>query len=145
MDLMPRGYGAQCDAVRPLGAMSWLILQVAYKAISAGQVWTLCRGDTAHSAMLCVRLVLWSWLILQVAYKAISAGQVWTLCRGDTAHSAMLCVRLVLWSWLILQVAYKAISAGQMEGDIRSSSSEISDSSHSNHSTPNRINNKKET
>ncbi|KAH9640536.1 hypothetical protein HF086_001585 [Spodoptera exigua] len=32
----------------------------------------------------------------------------------------------------------------QMEGDIRSSSSEISDSSHqSNHSTPNRVNNKK--
>ncbi|XP_075983648.1 ceramide synthase 5-like isoform X2 [Anticarsia gemmatalis] len=57
----------------------------------------------------------------------------------------LLCLHLV-WTWLILQVAYKAISAGRMEGDIRSSSSEISDSSHqSNHSTPKHVNNKKET
>ncbi|XP_050552881.1 ceramide synthase 6 isoform X2 [Spodoptera frugiperda] len=61
--------------------------------------------------------------------------------------NSLLCLLLglhMVWTWLILQVAYKAISAGQMEGDIRSSSSEISDSSHqSNHSTPNRVNNKK--
>ncbi|XP_049879535.1 ceramide synthase 5-like isoform X2 [Pectinophora gossypiella] len=61
--------------------------------------------------------------------------------------NSLLCLLLVLhlvWTWLILQVAYKAIAAGQMEGDIRSSSSDVSDSSHqSNHSTPNRVNNKK--
>ncbi|XP_026333817.1 ceramide synthase 5-like isoform X2 [Hyposmocoma kahamanoa] len=53
----------------------------------------------------------------------------------------------MVWTWFIFQVAYKAINAGKMEGDIRSSSSsDISDSSHnSNHSTPNRVNNKKET
>ncbi|XP_013184237.1 ceramide synthase 5 isoform X1 [Amyelois transitella] len=58
----------------------------------------------------------------------------------------LLCLHLV-WTWLILQVAYKTITSGQMEGDIRSSSSELSDSSHSqsNHNTPNRLNNKKET
>ncbi|XP_049879534.1 ceramide synthase 5-like isoform X1 [Pectinophora gossypiella] len=63
--------------------------------------------------------------------------------------NSLLCLLLVLhlvWTWLILQVAYKAIAAGQMEGDIRSSSSDVSDSSHqSNHSTPNRVNNKKDT
>ncbi|XP_077298844.1 ceramide synthase schlank isoform X2 [Arctopsyche grandis] len=45
--------------------------------------------------------------------------------------NSLLCLLLVLhviWTWLILKVAYKALSAGQMEGDIRSSSSEISDS-----------------
>ncbi|XP_047520917.1 ceramide synthase 5 isoform X1 [Pieris napi] len=56
----------------------------------------------------------------------------------------LLCLHMV-WTWLILQVAYKAINAGKMEGDIRSSSSDVSDSSHqSNHSTPNRVNNKKD-
>ncbi|XP_063368886.1 ceramide synthase 6-like isoform X2 [Cydia amplana] len=63
--------------------------------------------------------------------------------------NSLLCLLLALhmiWTWLILQVAYKTIKAGQMEGDIRSSSSDISDSSHySNHSTPNRVNNKKDT
>ncbi|GBP45833.1 Ceramide synthase 6 [Eumeta japonica] len=56
--------------------------------------------------------------------------------------NSLLCLLLalhILWTWFILQVAYKAINAGQMEGDIRSSSSEISDSSHhSNNSTPTR-------
>ncbi|KAG6446778.1 ceramide synthase 5 isoform X3 [Manduca sexta] len=63
--------------------------------------------------------------------------------------NSLLCLLLALhmvWTWLIGQVAYKAISVGQMEGDIRSSSSELSDSSHqSNHSTPNRVKSKKET
>lgn len=58
----------------------------------------------------------------------------------------LLLVLHIVWTWLILQVAYKAINAGQMEGDIRSSSSEVSDSSHhSNHSTPSRLNHKKDT
>ncbi|KOB78804.1 LAG1 longevity assurance-like protein 6 [Operophtera brumata] len=59
----------------------------------------------------------------------------------------LLCLLLVLhlyWTWLIFQVAYKAIRSGKMEGDIRSSSSEISDSSQQpHHSTPIRVNNKK--
>ncbi|CAB3220224.1 unnamed protein product [Arctia plantaginis] len=62
--------------------------------------------------------------------------------------NGLLCLLLLLhlvWTWLILQVAYKSIGSGQMDGDIRSSSSEISDSSHqSNHSTPRHVNNKKE-
>ncbi|XP_062528890.1 ceramide synthase 6 isoform X5 [Bombyx mori] len=62
--------------------------------------------------------------------------------------NSLLCLLLALhmvWTWLIVQVAYKSISAGQMEGDIRSSSSDISDSSHhSNHSTPNRVRSKKD-
>ncbi|XP_045770696.1 ceramide synthase 5-like isoform X1 [Maniola jurtina] len=60
--------------------------------------------------------------------------------------NSLLCLLLalhMLWTWLILQVAYKSINAGKMEGDIRSSSSDFSDSSHqSNHSTPNRLNKK---
>ncbi|XP_053617763.1 ceramide synthase 6-like isoform X2 [Plodia interpunctella] len=57
--------------------------------------------------------------------------------------NSLLCLLLALhlvWTWLILQVAYKTITSGQMEGDIRSSSSEISDSSNdpSNHSSPHR-------
>ncbi|XP_063371675.1 ceramide synthase 2-like [Cydia amplana] len=42
----------------------------------------------------------------------------------------------VYWTWLILQVAYRAIKHGQVDGDIRSSSSEVSDSSATN--APNR-------
>ncbi|KPI99069.1 LAG1 longevity assurance-like 6 [Papilio xuthus] len=56
--------------------------------------------------------------------------------------NTLLCLMLglhLVWTWLILQVAYKAITAGKLDGDIRSSSSELSDSSHqSNHSTPSR-------
>ncbi|XP_049879537.1 ceramide synthase 5-like [Pectinophora gossypiella] len=52
----------------------------------------------------------------------------------------------IVWTWLILQIAYRALSAGQMDGDIRSSSSELSDSpQNSNHSSPTRHKNKKET
>ncbi|XP_050353367.1 ceramide synthase 5 isoform X1 [Nymphalis io] len=57
----------------------------------------------------------------------------------------LLLILHMVWTWLILQVAYNAITAGKIEGDIRSSSSDISDSSHhSNHSTPNRYNSKKD-
>ncbi|KAI5642617.1 TLC domain-containing protein [Phthorimaea operculella] len=55
----------------------------------------------------------------------------------------LMCLHVV-WTWLILQVAYRTIVSGQLEKDIRSSSSEVSDSSHqSNTSTPNHSNNKK--
>lgn len=40
----------------------------------------------------------------------------------------MLCLHVV-WTYIILQIAHTALKSGQMEGDIRSSSSEISDSS----------------
>ncbi|XP_063832943.1 ceramide synthase 5-like [Ostrinia nubilalis] len=36
----------------------------------------------------------------------------------------------VVWTWLILLMAYNTIKAGQMEGDIRSSNSELSSSPH---------------
>ncbi|XP_072934202.1 ceramide synthase 6-like [Epargyreus clarus] len=56
--------------------------------------------------------------------------------------NSLLCLLLLLhvvWTVLILQIAYKAIRAGQMDGDIRSSSSDLSDSpNHSNHSSPSR-------
>ncbi|OWR55056.1 ceramide synthase 6 like protein [Danaus plexippus plexippus] len=61
--------------------------------------------------------------------------------------NSLLCLLLILhivWTCLILQIAYITIKAGQMEGDIRSSSSELSESpNHSNHSSPTRANNKK--
>lgn len=41
----------------------------------------------------------------------------------------LLLVLHVLWTWLILQIVYNSFAAGQMDGDIRSSSSELSDSS----------------
>ncbi|KAJ0173276.1 hypothetical protein K1T71_011452 [Dendrolimus kikuchii] len=52
----------------------------------------------------------------------------------------------IVWTWLILQIAYNTIKAGQMEGDIRSSSSELSDSpQNSNHNTPSRSKSRKDT
>nr|XP_049699062.1 ceramide synthase 6 isoform X1 [Helicoverpa armigera] len=61
--------------------------------------------------------------------------------------NSLLCLLLVLhivWTWLILQIAYVAIKAGQMDGDIRSSSSDLSDSPHnSNHSSPTRSKSRK--
>ncbi|GAB0093945.1 ceramide synthase 5 [Sergentomyia squamirostris] len=41
----------------------------------------------------------------------------------------LLLVLHVVWTYLILQIAYRALQSGQMEGDIRSSSSDISESS----------------
>ncbi|XP_063628400.1 ceramide synthase 6-like [Cydia splendana] len=52
--------------------------------------------------------------------------------------NSLLCLLLVLhvvWTWLILQIAYKAIYAGKMDGDIRSSSDELSDSSNRSNGT----------
>ncbi|RVE49133.1 hypothetical protein evm_006254 [Chilo suppressalis] len=57
--------------------------------------------------------------------------------------NTLLCLLLalhVVWTWLILQIAYITIKAGQMEGDIRSSSSDASDSPH----TPNHVQNHKD-
>ncbi|KAG6446773.1 ceramide synthase 5 [Manduca sexta] len=63
--------------------------------------------------------------------------------------NSLLCLLLalhIIWTWLILQIAYNAFKAGQMDGDIRSSSSELSDSpQNSNHSSPSRAKNKKVT
>ncbi|KAL4704372.1 hypothetical protein ACJJTC_017606 [Scirpophaga incertulas] len=56
--------------------------------------------------------------------------------------NTLLCLLLalhVVWTWLILHIAYNTLKAGQMEGDIRSSSSEGSDSPH----TPNNAHNHK--
>lgn len=39
----------------------------------------------------------------------------------------ILLVLHIFWTYLILKIAYKALNAGQMEGDIRSSSSNISE------------------
>ncbi|XP_055693041.1 ceramide synthase 5 [Lutzomyia longipalpis] len=41
----------------------------------------------------------------------------------------LLLVLHVVWTYLILQIAYTAVKSGQMEGDIRSSSSDFSESS----------------
>ncbi|GJQ85321.1 hypothetical protein Trydic_g10565 [Trypoxylus dichotomus] len=43
----------------------------------------------------------------------------------------LLLILHVVWTYLILKIAYKALMAGQMEGDIRSSSSNYSESSKS--------------
>ncbi|XP_047033080.1 ceramide synthase 6 isoform X2 [Helicoverpa armigera] len=91
------------------------------------------------------RLVIYPFYIIWST--SIRAPMILPMFPAYYIFNSLLCLLLglhMVWTWLILQVAYKAISAGQMEGDIRSSSSEISDSSHqSNHSTPNRVNNKK--
>ncbi|XP_059622699.1 ceramide synthase 6 [Phlebotomus argentipes] len=41
----------------------------------------------------------------------------------------LLLILHVVWTYLILQIAYRAVQSGQMEGDIRSSSSDFSESS----------------
>ncbi|KAJ2940318.1 hypothetical protein O0L34_g11901 [Tuta absoluta] len=52
----------------------------------------------------------------------------------------LLCLHVV-WTWLILQIGYRAIVVGKMDGDLRSSSSELSDSPRSsNHNSPTRHN-----
>ncbi|KAJ8712873.1 hypothetical protein PYW08_008177 [Mythimna loreyi] len=103
-------------------------------------------------AMFAVFIVLW--LITRLGIfpfyifwsTTIRAPMLLPMFPAYYIFNSLLCVLLglhIVWTWLILQLAYKTIRAGRMEGDIRSSSSEISDSSHSNHSTPNRVNNKK--
>ncbi|XP_013144273.1 PREDICTED: ceramide synthase 6 isoform X1 [Papilio polytes] len=73
---------------------------------------------------------------------AIRAPMLHPMFPAYYIFNSLLCLMLglhLVWTWLILQVAYKAITAGKLDGDIRSSSSELSDSSHlSNHSTPSR-------
>ncbi|XP_026313451.1 ceramide synthase 5-like [Hyposmocoma kahamanoa] len=76
---------------------------------------------------------------------SIRAPQLLPMFAAYYIFNTLLCLLLILhvvWTWLILQIAYKAIIAGQMDGDIRSSSSELSDSGNSNHNTPNHVNNK---
>ncbi|XP_073948137.1 ceramide synthase 5-like [Choristoneura fumiferana] len=75
------------------------------------------------------------------------APKLWSPILTFDVLIFLLCVLFaldVLWTWLILQVLYKSIKTGQVKGDIRSSSSEVSDSENShdsNHNTPNRVNN----
>ncbi|KAL0818512.1 hypothetical protein ABMA28_008959 [Loxostege sticticalis] len=108
-------YQRLCDVIFSIFTVAWILTRLGYYPF----------------------YIIWS--------TSIRAPMLLPMFKAYYIFNAMLCFLLalhVVWTWLILQVAYKAISAGQMEGDIRSSSSEISDSSHSNHSTPNRSNKK---
>ncbi|XP_073948015.1 ceramide synthase 5-like isoform X3 [Choristoneura fumiferana] len=113
------GYQKVCDSIFALFTVLWIVTRLGIYPF----------------------YIIWSTLI--------RAPMLLPMFPAYYFFNSLLCLLFALhlvWTWLILQVAYKAINAGQMEGDIRSSSSDVSDSSHySNHSTPNRVNNKKDT
>ncbi|XP_026755021.1 ceramide synthase 5-like [Galleria mellonella] len=119
------------------------------KASKYAKYQRLC--DTLFLALIVVwistRIVIYPFYIIWST--SIRAPMLLPMFPAYYIFNSLLCLLLVLhvvWTWLILQIAYKTIQAGQMEGDIRSSSSDLSDSSHnSNHNTPNHVKNKKTT
>lgn len=65
---------------------------------------------------------------------SIDAKKVVPMFPAYYIFNGLLCLLLILhvfWTYLILKIAYKALNAGQMEGDIRSSSSNVSEDSKS--------------
>ncbi|CAH2986443.1 unnamed protein product [Chilo suppressalis] len=122
------------------------IFLVAAKAAKYANYQRLCDVIFAIFTIVWIATRLGIYPFYLIWSSSIRAPMLLPMFPAYYIFNTMLCFLLalhVLWTWLILQVAYNAISAGKMEGDIRSSSSEISDSSHSNHSTPNRVNHKK--
>ncbi|KAM3963874.1 ceramide synthase 5 [Aphomia sociella] len=138
-----------------IGTLVLLIHDCADIALEAAKAAKYANYQKLCDAIFTVFIVLW--LITRLGIypfyiiwsTSIRAPMLLPMFAAYYIFNSLLCLLLALhlvWTWLILQVAYKTIKAGQMEGDIRSSSSEVSDSSHqSNHSTPNRVNNKKDT
>ncbi|CAK1589947.1 unnamed protein product [Parnassius mnemosyne] len=123
------------------------ILLDAAKAAKYANYQKLCDGMFAIFTVLWIVTRLGIYPFYIIWSTTIRAPMLVPMFPAYFIFNSLLCLLLclhILWTWLILQVAYKAITAGRLDGDIRSSSSEISDSSHhSNHSTPNRVNHKK--
>ncbi|XP_041971777.1 ceramide synthase 5-like isoform X2 [Aricia agestis] len=125
------------------------ILLDAAKAAKYANFQKLCDAIFAVFTALWIATRLGIYPFYIIWSTSIRAPMLLPMFPAYYIFNSLLCLLLALhlvWTWLILQVAYKSINAGKMEGDIRSSSSEISDSSHnSNHSTPNRANHKKDS
>ncbi|KPJ13011.1 LAG1 longevity assurance-like 6 [Papilio machaon] len=118
------------------------ILLDAAKATKYANYQKLCDMLFAVFTLLWIVTRLWIFPFYIIWSTSIRAPMLQPMFPAYYIFNSLLCLILglhLVWTWLILQVAYKAITAGKLDGDIRSSSSELSDSSHqSNHSTPNR-------
>lgn len=79
------------------------------------------------------------WIVTRLGFypriiysSSIEAPRILPMFPAYYIFNSLLILLLVLhiaWTYCILQIAYNALKAGQMEGDIRSSTSDISDSS----------------
>lgn len=87
------------------------------------------------------------WIITRLGYypriiysSSVEAPRILPMFPAYYIFNSLLILLLVLhiiWTYFILQVAYTAFKAGQMEGDVRSSTSEISDSSETSRAVAN--------
>ncbi|XP_063391071.1 ceramide synthase 2-like [Cydia fagiglandana] len=86
---------------------------------------------TAFTALWIVtRIGMYSYFIIGSAtYRAAAYFSPFLMFQLLVFLAWVLLALNLYWTWLILQVAYRAIKHGQIDGDIRSSSSEASDSS----------------
>uniref|UniRef100_A0A1L8DUL0 Protein transporter n=2 Tax=Nyssomyia neivai TaxID=330878 RepID=A0A1L8DUL0_9DIPT len=79
------------------------------------------------------------WIVTRLGFypriiynTSIEAPQILPMFPAYYIFNTLLILLLILhivWTYLILQIAYTAVKSGQMEGDIRSSSSDFSESS----------------
>uniref|UniRef100_A0A6M2DJD1 Protein transporter n=1 Tax=Xenopsylla cheopis TaxID=163159 RepID=A0A6M2DJD1_XENCH len=69
------------------------------------------------------------WIMYSTAVTAPNFVPVFPAYYIFNGLLSLLLMLHIAWTYLILQIAYKALAAGQMEGDLRSSSSDLSDSS----------------
>lgn len=79
------------------------------------------------------------WIVTRLGFypriiysSSVEAPRILPMFPAYYIFNSLLVLLLILhvaWTYLILQIAYNALKVGQMEGDIRSSSSEVSDSS----------------
>ncbi|XP_055706310.1 ceramide synthase 6 [Phlebotomus papatasi] len=79
------------------------------------------------------------WIVTRLGFfprilynTSVEAPQILPMFPAYYIFNSLLCLLLILhvvWTYLILQIAYRAVQSGQMEGDIRSSSSDYSESS----------------
>uniref|UniRef100_A0A336MAZ5 CSON008488 protein n=2 Tax=Culicoides sonorensis TaxID=179676 RepID=A0A336MAZ5_CULSO len=89
--------------------------------------------DTIFAIFIVVWLVTRLGMYPRIIYSSsVEAPQILPMFPAYYIFNSMLLLLLLLhigWTYLIFQIAVQALRAGQMDGDVRSSSDEISDSS----------------
>ncbi|KAK9754229.1 TLC domain [Popillia japonica] len=123
------GYQRICDAIFAFFTVLWIVTRLGVfpfwiihnTTIVTPTLLPVFPAYYIFNGLLLLLLslhIVWTYLILKIAYKA-------------NGLLLLLLSLHIVWTYLILKIAYKALMAGQMEGDIRSSSSNYSDSSKS--------------
>lgn len=123
-------YQKLCDGIFAVFTLIWIITRLGFfpriiysTSMEAPRIVPMFPAYYIFNSLLILLLCLhvaWTYLILKIAHNSLKSGKV-SVCAPT-----VIIMKLIL-KWLCLLVS----SLSQMEGDCRSSSSELSDSSES--------------